>query len=420
MHGPRLCEAAAIERIARLLSWRPGQLAWNTAHAAGWNVIRIGLQAGSLILMARLFGAGGYGALAGTLALFGTCAQVVGLGSGVALVRHIAREREHHARLVSTQLAYASTGLLACILALPLSTALLGDAVPAGALACLAVTEIVVTPALLPLAYRYQALERMFLSGAMLTLATFTRFAAVLSAFLLGRRDIGTFSVMYLCCLTAGTVAIFLCAWPRVGGKRTNHNLLSTLREGLPFVVSGVATTAGGELDKTIVLRSLGEVMAGQYAAASRIVQAATLPINSLVLATTPRLFATRGSKRRRQALQLFGAAFTYAMVAASMVWALAPLAPTLLGRSFDSSVDVLRMLCIVIITNCMRQITVMLLTTHDMQATRNRIEITAIATSLLAMAPLIQWLGTAGVIVALTAGDVLIMALSLRTLVRT
>lgn len=387
------------------MRWRPGRIARNTAHASSWNGIRIVLQAAGLVLMARVLGANGYGALAGSVALFMVCGQFTGLGSGVALVRHVARGGELRGRFAATEYAYLLSGLVLTALALPPSLGLLGEQVPPTALAWLAIAEILIAPTLFPLVYRYQAEERMFLSSAIGTLAPMARLVTIAAVAMLGLRDITVFAQLYLACLIlTATITLYL-AWPR-GDPVATCSTWQTIREGLPYAVSGVALTAGTELDKTVLLRLAGDAVTGPYAAAYRIASAATLPINALILAASPRLFRAPSANNTRLATTMLAVVFGYAMLAAAALWLFAPFAPWLLGRGFDNATPLLRALCIIIITSSLRQYITALLTTRDRQVSRNMIEIGGACISLVALLVLVPSFGAYGAILAIALSD--------------
>jgi O-antigen/teichoic acid export membrane protein len=371
------------------------------------------LQAGSLVLLARLLGAEGYGALAGSVALYVTIAQFVGLGSGIAMVRHLAREGEMHGRFMATQRAYLLTGLLLFALIWPFSTRLLGGLLAPAVLAFLAAAEIIMAPALLPLAYRYQAAERMFVSGFILTLAPMARFAAVIGALLLGVHDVAEFATLYFSVLLVTLFATMFFLWPRGGGgSPPGPSFIATLREGFPYSVSGAANAAGSELDKTILLRSAGDLVTGQYAAAYRVMQAATVPVNSLILAMTPRLFrASRAGMTPSRQLML--ATIIYAVTASVAVWLLAPALPWLLGDGFANSVPQLRLMCVLLATTSIRQMTVAQLTATDMQVSRNWIECLVALAMILVMLAVIPSRGVVGAIVVAVIADIVVIALS-------
>lgn len=398
--------------LLRLRRWRPGRIARNTAHASSWSGVRIALQAASLVLMARVLGANGYGALAGSIALFMVCGQFTGLGSGIALVRHVARGGEMRARFAATERTYLLSGTALTLLAIPPSLSLLGSLVPATALALLAIAEILVAPTLLPLVYRYQAEERLFLSSAIGTLAPIARLAAIASMAALGLRNVTSFAQLYLVWLILTVVVTLYSAWPR-GKAVTTDTTRQAIREGLPYAVSGLALTAGSELDKTVLLRLAGEAVTGPYAAAYRIASAATLPVNALVLAASPRLFRSPSADNTRLAATMLMVVLSYATLAAIAVWLLAPFAPWLLGHGFDNATPLLRALCLIILTGSLRQYVTALLTTRDLQVSRNMIEIGGVCTTLIMLTILVPSFGAYGAVFAVAISDTAVILAS-------
>ena len=405
-----------------LFSWRPGRLAWNTLHAGGWSAARVVLQAISLILLARVFGAQGYGALSGTVALYTTLAQLVGLGSGIALVRHFARTGESSKRLPATQATYLVTGVVLCLVAILISFWLLTNPrLSLNVLAPLAFAELVIAPALMPMSFHYQAIERLSISGALMTMAPVARCSAVLLAMAARPTSLEIFALLYLGCLAAVALVALLVWWPKGGGVFSWQTVPGEIREGIPYAVTGAAATAGNELDKTMMLRLSSEAATGQYAAASRIMQAAFLPVHALVLAAAPRLFKREhGTSIPLTNFALFAVTLVYAGLAALAFWLVAPwLLPLLLGSDFSPATIVIELLALALVTGSVRQIVVMLLTTSDQQKARNVIEVGAIPASLALMGILIPRYSAAGAAAAVILCDVLVLAMGLRTLVR-
>jgi O-antigen/teichoic acid export membrane protein len=391
--------------LKTLASWRPGRLARNTAHAGVWSVARIGVQGISLILLARLLGAQGYGALAGAMGLYMSAAPLVGLGSGTVLVRHLVRDGDV-GRLASTQAVFILSGLALFALLWPLSLWLLPGQLPALALALLAFAELVVAPALVPLAMRHVAEERMSVAGGLQTAAPIARCIAAALALAFGARSLDTFAALYLASLVLTVALVFWRFKPVVRGSWSG--LRNEVREGLPYAVSMAVRTSGSEIDKTMMLRFAGATLTGQYSAAARVVQAATLPVVALIVAAGPRWF--RDSKGLSG--PLFLAAGAYALLAAGGLWLAAPLLPLLLGSDFAASVPVLRLMCLLVLTGTMRDMMGMRLTVSDRQAARNWVEIVAIAAGFALMPLLIPRWGATGVVGCLLLTDTLLIVL--------
>lgn len=374
-----------------------------------WNFARVGLQAATLLLFVRVFGADGYGVLAGAVALYASAGLLAGLGSGIALVRHAARDRSIlDERTRATRLTYLLTGLALLAVMFPLSMLVLPD-LPVGLLLCLALAELVAAPAIQPTIYRFQAQERMGAFGACLAVAPFARLAAIVIAWILGLDTPERFGFIYLACLAIAAVACgVLDARPARDARWSQRSLL---REGLPYSFSGAAAAASSELDKTIVLGELGARTAGVYSAPFRIVQAATMPAMALALAAVPRLFRSSVDGSRSRLPELLGAAAAYGVVAGAGLWLAAPLLAGILGADFADSAWILRALSVYLVANCLRQVVALALTTSDRQGLRNGIEIILAVVSVPATVFAARQFGLSGVIAAVTAIDVVFLA---------
>lgn len=401
-----------------MLCWRPGLVARNTVHAGAWNLVRIGLQGISLIVLARVLGANGYGALAGSMALFMTMGQFTGLGSGVALVRHIARQGEVSGRFTATMRAHVVSGFLLFLIAVPASFVLLQNAMSPVALGLLAAAEIFIVPVLHPVVCRYQAEERMGLSSLVGTLAPVMRLSAAITMVLIGLSDLEQFAVLYIAWLTPAVLCALWCAWPRTASRRIEEmSAERAIRDGLPYAVSAVAMTAGSELDKTVLLRIAGDAVTGPYAAAYRIASAAIQPVNALILAAAPRLFRRSRSGSHQLPGVMFIAIVAYAVVAAMVLWLFSPFVPWLLGTDFSFAQSLLRVMCVVVITGSLRQYVSVLLTTCDRQGSRNLIEIGGMILSLILLLILVPRYGAYGAIAALAISDLGVIAAGTKVL---
>lgn len=371
----------AISKAAR------GTLARNVMHGSAWQVGRVALQAITLVLLTRSMGPAGYGALAAATALFMTIAQLVGLGSGIALVRHVARGEDVASRLLWTQQAYLATSIALLTLSCLPAVWLFREDLPAATVFFIAVCELVFAPAFHPSAFMYQAQERLGVSGLMLSIAPLARLGAAISVFAFDG-GLQTFTATYACAL-AVSLTITL-AWvhrqaTRTGGHRVRLRtaVASTIREGLAFAPTGVAATASLELDKTILLENVGAATTGLYASFFRIIQAATVPVSSLVLAVTPRLF--RRPRDQGGDGRLVMVVAVYASIAAAAIALCAPWIALLLGTGFDRP-GLLRMMSPLVVTGAIRQIVVAQLTASDRQSARNWVDVSSAVLTVVTM----------------------------------
>lgn len=410
-----------MKRIRQLKAWRPGRLARNVAHVGGWNAGRIALQAINLVLLARVFGPELYGALSGSVALYLTVAQFVGLGTGISLVRHVAKGGDADAKLRSIQRVYLLTGAGLCMLAWMAASWLYGHFLSASVLLMLAAAEIAVMPLVAPLACRFQAEERLGMTSALLAVAPVARCLAIVILFLLGIRDIRWYAAIYLSGMALAISTLLYVLWPRsIAGNARLPGIASEVRQGLTYVVSSATVTANSELDKAVMLRLAGELATGHYAAASRIAQAALMPVQALLVAIAPRWFRNHGQESSRGSMLLaIGIAGIYSIGAATACWIMAPLLPMVLGPEFYASIPLLQLFTAAIVSGSLRQTMMTAAMTSDLQSSRNIIELTSLGFSLLLMAALIPRHGGSGAVLSIVVGDTFAIGLGAAALLR-
>jgi len=189
------------------------------------------------------------------------------------------------------------------------------------------------------------------------------------------------------------------------------------VREGLPYMVSSATITAGSELDKTILLRVQGSAVTGVYTAAYRVMQAATLPVNSLILAATPRLFRSSQGDSAGLARSLLVAVLAYSVTAAAGLAVLSPLLHLILGKAFIPSEPILRAFCFNVVTGCVRQLITGRLTACDKQRDRNFIEIAGLIISITLLSLSTPTFGPWGAIASLAISDLVVIGLGIRHL---
>ena len=411
-----------MNRIKALTAWRPGRLAHNVAHVGAWNAIRIALQALNLVLLARVFGPEVYGALSGSVALFLTAAQFVGLGTGISLVRHVARGGESAAKLQSIQRIYALSGISIFAFAWIASTWLFGRYLPTNVLLMLAAADIVLMPLIVPLACYFQAKERLGMTSALLTLASIVRCVTILILLIAGVRSIALYAGLYLVGMAMCVTLILFRLWPKGRvGPVTLPRMIDEVREGIRYAVGSATVTASNELDKSLMLRMAGELATGHYAAASRIAQAGIMPVQALLVAISPRWFREHISETpNRNLILTLAIAGTYALGAAFACWIASPLLPFVLGKSFEPSVALLQLMSAAILSGSLRTTIMTIAMTRDLQTSRNLIELSCLILSLLLMALLIPQYGGVGAVISIVASDAAAISMGATILVVT
>lgn len=391
------------------LNWRPGVVARNTAHATALNFARIFVQAISLVLLARTLGADQYGVLTAAVGLYFTASQLCGLGSGVALARDLARGKTERGQLKATQGAFIVTGAALALCTAPIAILLLGRYTGVATLAVLAFTELVVVPSTYPKAYFLQAQERVVSALTIQMLNPLSKAVAAGIFFSINGYSLLDYCLIHMVIATLASAGLhYAVAWDQGPERVTNRMVFSRIASGLPFALGTVATTARNELDKTVVLRLSGPIDAGQYAAGFRVMQAAMIPVSSLVYAITARMFRSAGRSMPR----LYWSSGCYAAFAAAGLWVSAPILPAVLGPGFEGSVEYVRWLCVPLVTGSLRQAVLAGLTTSDQQWLRNVAEGAALVVSLSLLFALVPLFGGAGAALALLSSDCISMGI--------
>jgi O-antigen/teichoic acid export membrane protein len=145
----------------------------------------------------------------------------------------------------------------------------------------------------------------------------------------------------------AVTVVTHRFGWPRFEPKL----LWTRAGEGFVFAVSGSTTSAYNDFDK-VMLGHYGMTVAnGIYSMAYRVINIATMPIQSIEAAAFPRFF--REGAKGITAVQplvkkILKRTVLLGLAAAIGIFLFAPVIPFFIGKGFTASVSALRWLCLI------------------------------------------------------------------------
>lgn len=416
-------EGPSASRLGRLLGWKPGALARNTALATFWQGVRLALQMAYLVLVAHALGAEGYGQLAGVVALAASLSPFVGAGFGVILVKQVSRNPAafpvYWGRTLAAILASAPllVGITLCLAALLLPAA--GGMLAVALIVC---SELFLVPLITASSHVFQAHEWLGRSIAAYVLLNAVRLAAVLVMVALAGRSIEVFAGFYFgATVVAAAVALRQVsrnfgrpAWALAG-------MSGELREGLSFALISVASTVHAEIDKTLLLRLGGAAVAGNYSIATRAVSAASMPLLSYILAAVPRLFR-HGEQGVRSATglsrRLWPPVLAYGLVVGLLVQVVAPWLPAIFGAQFGESVALIRWLAPLPLLIGTSHLMLNVLSCSGLQTTRVWIEGFGALSNVGLNMVLIPSLGPVGVVVAALLSQSLLSLLPLGIIV--
>lgn len=333
-----------------------GPIARGTTSTTSVLAIRLAVQAGTLLLVARMLGPQQFGAFAGIAALAVIVGSFATFGTHLVLLGEISKEPGRR----DAVLAYALPVTLLCgsaltvIYLLSCVFALREAAVPVTVLLAIGTAETLLQPL-----FRFPAAEQLALghtarSQLLTTLPLALRLAAAAAVFLLAPDDpLSAYGYGYF---AASLLAFIIAAvsmpapWPAIAAWRLPRR--AELREALGYAALNVTAASPAELDKTLATKLLPHGASGLYAAAARIVGAATLPVSAMMLSALPRLFR-EGQSQPQQAARLlrwvFAAALGYSVVLAALLWFMAPAFLWLFGPTYDGIEQSIRLLTLAV-----------------------------------------------------------------------
>jgi O-antigen/teichoic acid export membrane protein len=333
-----------------------GSIARGTVRTTFVLGLRLLVQAGTLLLVARMLGPHEFGAFAGIAALATILGTLSTVGTHLVLLGEVSKEPGRRNQVlpyaVPTTLLCGS-GLFAVYLVVCMLV--LGEAgVSLQVLFAIGITETLLQPLFALMAFEHHALGRIARSQLLQLLPLALRLATAAAVFALRLpHPLEAYAIGYLAAsfvaLAFGTTKL-PAPWPhpiqwRLPGRKD-------LAAAVGYAAINITRTGPAELDKTLAVKLLPLGAAGIYAASSRVIAASTLPVVAMLLAALPRLFRHASDQPQRiQSLlrHLFSASLLYGLVLAGALWILAPLFDWVFGPKYNGIDEFVRWLCLAV-----------------------------------------------------------------------
>jgi O-antigen/teichoic acid export membrane protein len=341
-----------------------GPIARGTIRTTFVLGLRLVIQAGTLLLVARMLGPHRFGAFAGVAALAVLLGTLSTFGTHLVLLREVSKDPTRRNEVLSY--AIPTTFLWGCVLlgiyVLVCTLALRGKAIATPALLTIGIAEILLQPSLTLRAAEHHGLGRIARSQILQILPLALRLIAA-GALLLSNAPspLTAYSYGYL---VAALIALGIATktvprpWPSVWKYRIPSR--QQLRNAAGYAALNITAASPGELDKTLATKLLDLSAAGVYAAGARVINATTLPISAMTLAALPRLFreAQRQSWRTTRLLRwLFFTAFAYGVALAVLLWIAAPAFVWVFGPQYDAIQHTIRWLTLAVPGMALRKV---------------------------------------------------------------
>jgi O-antigen/teichoic acid export membrane protein len=338
--------ASRMESIQRWLSpKRLGESISGSRLFASMSIITIAMAARLALrivifgIVATSMGAEQFGALATVSALITFFSSFSGWGADQLLFRRVGRARGELPRAIATALVFLALSAPALIvLAVVLIPFAIDSSIPWLLVLFISISDIGLAQVNSIVAGCYQAVGRpMGTLWLTVGFSTVRVVAAVLWINSASHHDALSWSYYYL---AVSAIAAVVSLWlvPRYLCKPDWKIAWHDWRDGFHFALQTASQTAFGSTDKPVIAALADLQTAGLYAAATRIVAAAGIPVSALLYSAYVRFFEVGVSGPRssaRLAIRLLPFGLALGAVGAFAILLLAPLAPRVLGSSY-------------------------------------------------------------------------------------
>lgn len=333
-----------------------GPIALATIRTSAVLGLRLFVQAGTLLLVARMLGPEQFGGFVGVAALAVMLGTLSTFGTHLVLLGAMSKDPANREKVLPYALptTLLCGGVLLAVFMLICTQVLHGSGVGWGSLLAIGVAEMLLMPLSMLVVVELMALERTAHSQLLQTLPLALRLVvAALVGWWAPVEVLALYSYGYCMAAAVALVVVVAC----IPGRWSHPRLWRRpdrleLREAASYAVLNITAMGPAELDKALAIRLLPLPTAGLYAAGARVVGAVTLPVVALMLSALPRLFREGQEQSQRTARLLrwiFGATALYGMGLAVVLWWCAPLFVWLLGEKYAGVDEVIRWLCLAV-----------------------------------------------------------------------
>ncbi len=383
--------------------------------------VRLAMQAGTLLLVARVLGPERFGEFAGVAALAVVIGTLSSFGTNLVFLGEMSKEPGRRMHV----LAYALPTTLLCgtlLLAVYLLFAgvyLSASGVSLMVLLAIGAAEILLQPLFAFLSNEHLAMERIARSQVVISLPLVMRLLAASLVFMVDAADpLAAFSFGYL---IASAIALSLATatssapWPTLRDWRLPSR--AELHQSSGYAALAFTACGPGEIDKTLAAVLLTPSSSGLYAAGTRVIGAVTLPVIAMLLSALPRLFR-EGHTQPRETTRLLRwilvAALLYSALITAVLWLAAPAFMGLFGPGYEGISQMIQWLCLAVPGMALRIAAGSMLMALGRPWMRAGFEIAGVIVLLVCSLMLTGRLGGTGMAVALACAEWTMAALGL------
>ena len=326
-------------------------LATNTLWMLLAQGLRLVLQAGYFVIIARVLGPEQYGAFVGVTALISILAPFASLGGGNLLIKNVSRNKALFAEYWGNALwmiVVSGLGLFALVLLIAPAT--LPKTIPLLLIVLVCLTDLIFARVLDVAGQAFQAVLWLSKTAQLNILPQVTRIIAALALVsLFDHPQALEWTFLYLISTAVSAlIAVFLVHRLLGYPKLALWRIKPEIAEGFYFSIGLSAQTVYNDIDKTMLARLASLSATGIYASAYRLIDVAFVPVRSLLAAAYSKFFqhgtsgitGTMGFAKR-----LLPLAALYGVGIGIALFCLAPVVPYILGNEYRDAIAALRWL---------------------------------------------------------------------------
>lgn len=390
-----------------------GPIARATIQTSFVLALRLFIQAGTLLLVARMLGPVEFGAFAAMAALAVLLGTFSTFGTHLVLLGEMSKDPHQREHILSYAVPTTLIGgSLLFVLYLVICESIFADILlPLSVLICIGVTEIILLPLYILPTMASLAIGKTARSQLITIFPLGLRMVVAVGILIFAPKEpLLTFAWLYL---AMALLALALMKWKNTSAwlsiKQWRIATKVELKHSAGYAALAMTAAGPSEVDKMLAVKLLPMGISGVYIAASRVIGAATLPVIALLLAAMPRLFRTADdtSKQSKQlTLWVFGAVFIYSIFLVVLLWLVAPIFEWLLGVQYVGVADMLSWLCLAVPALALRYSTGSILITMNRPWLRAGFETVGVLSLFIAASLLIPQMGVYGMPIAFACSE--------------
>jgi O-antigen/teichoic acid export membrane protein len=314
--------------------------------------LRLVVQAGTLLLVARMLGPEQFGAFAGIAALAVLLGTVSTFGMQLVLLEEMSKDILRRDRVLSYAIPTTLIFSISLVILYVFSLMWLFeyDGLSCSIYIKVGLSDLIISPLLVIMTTEHHAQGRVEKSQLLQWVPLALRMLFLLIVWKTSiTLNLDIYSSVYL---LSTIIAICISAWflPKRWPRHQYWKLPNRSQwvKSFGYAVNNISKMGPSEVDKILSVKVLSAESTGVYIAAARVVGAITLPVTAMTMSALPRLFKESENQTFRSWRLLrwmYGFAFLYSLLLSVIIWLIAPILEMFFSDSYTGMGEIIRLL---------------------------------------------------------------------------